>query len=91
MNSYESIVILDQATTDETKSAFIEKMKNFFGEESEFAVEDWGRKRLAYEVKKQRDGYYLLLNFKAKAELIAEYDRILRIADNVLKHVVIKK
>lgn len=91
MNSYESIVILDQTTTDETRDQFIEKIKAFLGEGNELTVEDWGRKKLAYDVKKQKDGYYLLLNFNANPDIITEYERILRIADNVLKHIVIKK
>ena len=55
------------------------------------SVEEWGKKTLAYEVKKQTEGYYILFTFDAKPEFIAEFERILRLDEIVLKHMVIRK
>lgn len=91
MNVYELVVILNAATNDEAKEAFLNKVKTLIGNDSEIKVEDWGRRKLAYEIKKSREGYYLLLNFETKADNVAEIERRLRIDDSVLKHMVIKK
>ena len=91
MNVYELVVILNAATNDEAKEAFLNKLKTLVGSDSELKVEDWGRRKLAYEIKKSREGYYLLVNFETNAENVAEIERKLRIDDSVLKHMIIKK
>ncbi len=91
MNAYEMVVILNAATTDEAKEAFLNKFKTLTGSDSELKVEDWGRRKLAYEINKSREGYYLLVNFETKADNISEIERILKIDDSVLKEMIIKK
>lgn len=92
MNNYESIVILNAKVSEEDKASFIEKEKALISENGQLTkVDDWGRKILAYEIKKEKEGYYLLFTFEVKPEFIAEYERILRLDDIVLKHIVIKK
>ena len=53
-------------------------------------VEKWGKKRLAYEVKKQREGYYVLLAIEAKPESVKELERRLRVADGVIKFITVR-
>ena len=53
-------------------------------------IEDLGKKRLAYEVKKNKEGYYLVINFEANSDLIAELERNYRIIDEVIKFITIK-
>ena len=50
-----------------------------------------GRKKLAYEIKKNKEGFYVVLDFEAKPEFIAELERIYRITDEIIKFIVIKK
>ncbi len=91
MNNYESVIILSANAAEETTLAFGEKMKELISSNGELTkVEEWGRKTLAYEIKKQKEGYYILLTFVAKPEFISEFERILRLDDIVLKHMVIK-
>ncbi|MDO4282687.1 MAG: 30S ribosomal protein S6 [Clostridia bacterium] len=92
MNNYESVIILSTKATEEETVAFGEKMKNLISENGELTnVEEWGKRTLAYDIKKQKEGYYILFTFVAKPEFISEFERILRLDEIVLKHIVIKK
>ena len=92
MNKYESVIILSANAPEEETVAFGEKMKELISANGELtSVEEWGKKTLAYEVKKQTEGYYILFTFDAKPEFIAEFERILRLDEIVLKHMVIRK
>ena len=50
-----------------------------------------GKKKLAYEVKKNKEGFYTLINFESKPDAIAELERIYRITDEVIKFIVVRK
>ena len=92
MNKYASVIILSANAPEEATVAFGEKMKELISATGELtSVEEWGKKTLAYEVKKQTEGYYILFTFDAKPEFIAEFERILRLDEIVLKHMVIRK
>ena len=92
MNNYESVIILSEAADEEKTVAFGEKMKELISANGELTnVEEWGKKTLAYEINKQKEGYYILFTFTAKPEFIAEFERILGLDEIVLKHIVIKK
>ncbi|MCX8075071.1 MAG: 30S ribosomal protein S6 [Clostridia bacterium] len=92
MNNYESIVILNQNVSDEVKASFLEKARELITANGELTnVEEWGRKTLAYEIKKLKEGYYILFTFVAKPDFIAEFERVLKLDELVLKHIVIKK
>lgn len=90
MNKYESVIILSASATEEATVAFGEKMKELISANGELTnVEEWGKKTLAYEIKKQKEGYYILFTFTAKPSFIVELDRVLRLDEIVLKHMVI--
>ncbi len=91
MNKYESVIILSANATEEATVAFGEKMKELISANGELTnVEEWGKKTLAYDINKQKEGYYILFTFDAKPEFIAEFERVLRLDEIVLKHIVIK-
>ena len=91
MNKYESVIILSANAAEEATVAFGEKMKELISANGELtSVEEWGKKTLAYEIKKQKEGYYILFTFTAKPEFLAEFERILRLDEIVLKHMVIR-
>lgn len=54
-------------------------------------VEEWGKKRLAYEIQKMREAYYYFIQFEADADCPAEVERHVRIMDNVLRFLIVKK
>lgn len=92
MNQYEAIAILSPELSDEQKDEMVEKIKSLITSEGELvSVDDWGRKTLAYMINKKSEGIYILFNFNAKAQFIAEFERVLRLNEKVLKHMVVKK
>ena len=58
---------------------------------SPVTAEQWGKKRLAYEIQKMREGFYYFIQFEAEATCPAEVERHVRIMDNVLRYLVVKK
>lgn len=91
MNRYESVIILSANATEEAMAAFGEKMKELVSTNGQLTnVEEWGKKTFAYEIKKQTEGFYTLFTFEAKPEFITELDRVLRLDEIVLKHMIVK-
>ena len=93
MNKYELALVVIAKIEDEERAAVVEKAKaliaRFNGNVTE--VEEWGKKRLAYEVQKMREGFYYFIQFEAEATCPAEVERRVRIMDNVLRYLVVKK
>ena len=92
MNAYEAVIILTKKISEEQAEETKNKISDLISSNGEVvSVDDWGMKKLAYEVKKEQEGHYYLYTFNSNPEFIAEFERILRIDDTVLKHMVIKK
>lgn len=93
MRKYETIFILHPSLDEEAVKAGIEKFKGVI-ENGGGAIENvdfWGKRKLAYEIKKVNDGFYTLINFEANPELPKELDRIFRITDGVIRHIIVKQ
>ena len=92
MNKYESIIIVNPNVDEAGLKALEEKFTGLINENGKVeSVEQMGKRRLAYEVKKFKEGTYVLFNFEAKPELIAELERNYRITDEVLKFMTVNK
>ena len=92
MNKYETIFILNASLQDEEIKSNIDKISELISKNGEIeSVEEWGRKKLAYPIKKQNEGYYVLINFSSNPEFIEELERVYNITDEIIKHIVVKK
>ena len=93
MNKYEVVYIIDPAVEDEARKALIARFNELITGNggSVDKVEEWGRKRLAYAIDYKTEGYYVLVNFQAEAELPKELERNLQISDSVIRYQVIKQ
>ena len=94
MNSYEVLFVLASALAqdEESKNAAVETVKTIIAEGgSVTSVDEIGLKRLAYPINKKNEGYYVLIEFDAPAELPKELDRRLKISDDVIRHIIINK
>ena len=92
MNKYESVVIINSNVEEETVKVLIKKFSDLINKDGNVAkVEELGKKKLAYEINKQKEGYYLVFKFEANPALITELERVLRITDEVIKFMVIKE
>lgn len=92
MNKYESVVIINPSIDEEGVKSLVEKFTKLINNDGKLEkVEDLGKRKLAYEVKKQNEAYYEVFYFEAKPELIAELERNYRIDDSIMKFITIKK
>ena len=92
MNKYESIIIINPNCTDEALKALEDKFTGLINEKGKVeSYENMGKKKLAYEVKKNKEGFYVLINFEAKPDSITELERNYRITDEVIKFIVVRK
>jgi len=92
MNKYEALYILKPNMEDEKRAEAIEKFKSIIESDGEILnVDEWGNRRLAYEIDKVKEGYYVLVDFKAAPELPAELERNFRISDAVMRFMVTRK
>lgn len=93
MNKYELAVVVNAKIEDEAREAIVEKAKSYIarynGNVTE--VEEWGKKRLAYEIQKMKEGFYYFIQFEAEADCPAEVEKHIRIMDNVLRYLIVKK
>lgn len=91
MRNYELLYIVKPTLDDEAREATLNKIKDIItsanGEVGE--VDVWGSRKLAYPIQKFRDGVYTLVNFKADVEFPKELDRRLKIAEDVIRHVIV--
>ncbi len=87
MRKYESIFILDPDLEEGVAQTAIEKIKGIItqGNGEILKVEDWGKRKLAYEVKKKSKGHYLLIHFSGTPALLSELERNYRVMDAVIK------
>ena len=93
MNRYELIYIIDTGLEETARKELIEKVSALIsanGGEIEKVDETWGKRRLAYAINYKTEGWYVLVTFKAPAELPRELERNLQINENVLRYLVVK-
>ena len=93
MNRYELTYIIDAALEENARKELIEKISGLIaanGGEVEKVDETWGKRRLAYAINYKTEGWYVLVTFKAPAELPRELERNLQINENVLRYLVVK-
>jgi len=92
MNKYESVIIINPSVDDEGIKSLIKKYTDIINNEGKVeSVDELGKRRLAYEIMKNKEGFYTVFNFEAKPELIAELERNYRIDDSVMKFITVKK
>lgn len=92
MRKYELMYILKTNVEDEAKEAIINKVKSIIDAEGKVEkVDVWGNKKLAYEIKKVKEGYYVLVNFEAAVDVPKEIERNLRITEGVLRYMIVSK
>lgn len=92
MRKYETIFVLKPNLEEDARKELVERFTDIINNDGEVTnVDEWGQRRLAYEIDKIRDGYYVFVEFKANTELIAELERNYRIVDEVIRFIVVNR
>ena len=91
MRRYETFIIIDPDLSDEERSPIFEKVKDLIQQEECLLVmlDEWGPRRLAYEIKKKSRGYYVRLDYCGTGKLVDEMERSFRIDDRVMKYMTV--
>ena len=91
-NSYETMLVYSVANGDEAVTALVEKFKALIEANGTIdSIDEWGKRKLAYPINYETEGYYMLVNFTSEPEFPAELDRIVKITEGVLRALTVKQ
>lgn len=89
-NTYEVLFALSVKNGDEAVAATTEKIRSLIAENAEIVAEDvWGKRKFAYPINYQNEGYYVLIYFKSEPSFVAELTRVLGITEDALRYMVL--
>ena len=92
MNKYESVIIINPNVDEEGIKALISRFSDLINTDGKVEkVDELGKRKLAYDVKKFKEGFYAVFYFEANSDLISELERNYRITDEVMKFIVVKE
>ena len=90
--SYETMIVFTLSKGEEFVQEMVTKFKTLVEENGTLeSVDEWGKRKLAYPINDELDGYYVLLNYTSGSDFPAEFERIVKITDGVLRSLIIKK
>ena len=93
MNKYELAVVVSAKIEDDARAEVIEKVKDLItrvgGNVTD--VDEWGKRRFAYEIQKMKEGYYYFIHFESDSTVPAEVEQRIRIMDNVLRYLCVRQ
>ena len=88
--SYETVFVLSNKLTEEATAELVKKFTDLIAANGTIdSIDEWGKRRLAYEIDYEQEGYYVMITFTAKPEFPAELDRIYNITDGVLRSLTV--
>jgi ribosomal protein S6 len=93
MNKYELTVVINAKVEDEVRLATLEKVKEYIARYNGVVtnVDEWGKKRLAYEIQKMKEGYYYFIHFDADSKCPVQIESHLRIMEEVIRYLCIRQ
>lgn len=93
MRQYEMIFIVKPTLEEEALENVITKVQTLLEKNGAEVtkLDKWGKRRLAYEIEHVREGYYVLVKFNGEAEIIEEIDRVLKISDDIIRHIIVRE
>jgi len=92
LKKYETIFIINSEVGEENTKALVEKFKAMIETSAQLEnVDEWGKRKLAYEIKDKNEGYYVLANFSSSPEFPAGLERVYKITEEILKYIIINK
>lgn len=91
-SKYETMVVFSVANGDESVQPLVQKFKEMIEANGTLeSIDEWGKRKLAYAINDEPDGYYVIYNYTAPVEFPAELDRVFKITDGVLRSLILNK
>jgi small subunit ribosomal protein S6 len=93
MNKYELALVVNAKAEDEVRTAAVEKVKEYiarFGG-TVINVDEWGKKRLAYEIQKMKEGFYYFIQFESDSDCPNEVEKNVRIMESVIRYLCVRQ
>lgn len=92
LKKYETIFIINPEVGEENTKALVEKFKTMIETSAQLeSIDEWGKRKLAYEINDKTEGYYVLVNFSASPDFPSELERVYKITEGILKFITINK
>lgn len=93
MKAYELMLMLDPSLDEEARPAVMQRVADLIGADGGVvdSTDEWGKRRLAYEIQNQTDGDYVVVQFHAPTQTVAEMDRVLHITDQVIRFMLVRR
>jgi small subunit ribosomal protein S6 len=92
INKYETIFVIDASLEEDKITALVEKFKSLISEAGEIeSVDEWGKRKLAYPINDQTEGYYVLVNFTAESKVPNALSSLLNITNGIMRHIIVAK
>lgn len=90
--NYETVMVISMKQGEEGIQALIEKFKALIEKNATLqGVDEWGKRKLAYLINKESEGYYVLMNFESEADFPKELDRVYKITDGIMRSLIVRK
>ncbi len=91
-NKYETMLVFSVANGDESVTALVDKFKALIEANGTIeSIDEWGKRKLAYPINYETEGYYMLVNFTCEPDFPAELDRVVKITEGVLRSLTVKQ
>ncbi|KEK25645.1 30S ribosomal protein S6 [Bacillus gaemokensis] len=92
MKKYEIMYIIRPNMEEEAQKALVERFAGVLTSNGAEIIntKEWGKRRLAYEINDLRDGFYVILNVNSNTEAVTEFDRLAKINEDIMRHIVVK-
>ena len=92
MKKYEAVIIFVPELEDEARNALLERFKGIIEANGTISnIDEWGMRKLAYEINYNTEGYYVVMDFEAAPEAVKEMDRVAKISDKVMRHMIVRE
>ncbi len=92
MRKYEAVFIFVPSLEEENRNKTLDRLKGIIEADGTITnVDEWGMRKLAYEINDFTEGYYVIVNFESTPAVIEELDRVCRISDSIMRHMIVKE
>ncbi len=91
MRKYEVVMIFEPSLEEDKRNRLTERLQTIINDDGKvLEVDEWGLRKLAYPINDIPEGYYVLTQFEGTPETVAELDRVIKIVDGVMRHMIVK-